>query len=328
MSSRRTAVTVLIGMAAAGFAGLPGCSSHPEPWEKLSGPPRVVVSVPALYSFVKQVGGDRVGVICLCTQTGPHHYEYNPNDAVALKKADRLLGIGLGLDEKFLDKLVSNSGSIDPKKYVKLGDSKSLREDYKILEGGKDPHLWLGIHTAKKLVLAIADELKAADPPHAAEYTKNADDYCKKLDALRSEYRGKLKGWVDEKILPMHDALQYFGDKQSFHLNIQEAIELTPGEMPTSERYKKLLDLCTDADEKDVNARKPIRFIATEPQYEEKAAEVLKSELKKKGIDAVLIEIDPLETADPKELNADWYETKMRENLDRLVTKLADNKKK
>jgi hypothetical protein len=43
-------------------------------------------------------------------------------------------------------------------------------------------------------------------------------------------------------------------------------------------------------------------------------------ELKNKGIaDAVLVEIDPLETALPTELSPGWYEEKMRENLDKLA---------
>src|ERR1700712_2018138 len=98
MACRRKIMGFLVAVIAASFAGLTGCSSPPDPWAKQPGPPRVVVSIPPLYSFVKQVGGDKVGVICLCTRTGPHEYQANANDSLALRQADLLLGIGLGLE--------------------------------------------------------------------------------------------------------------------------------------------------------------------------------------------------------------------------------------
>ena len=45
-------------------------------------------------------------------------------------------------------------------------------------------------------------------------------------------------------------------------------------------------------------------------------------ELRRGGIEAVLVEIDPLETANPSELTTDWYETKMRANIEALVKAL------
>ena len=55
------------------------------------------------------------------------------------------------------------------------------------------------------------------------------------------------------------------------------------------------------------------------------SARVLQEELQKKNHEVKLVEIDPLETADPKELEKDgagWYEKKMRENLRRLAESL------
>src|SRR5260370_30289409 len=86
-----------MGVAGVSLAGSKGCSPAKAPWEGLGGPPRVVVSIPPLYSFVKAVGGNHVGVICLCTETGPHHYETTAQDAPAVREADLLVGIGLGL---------------------------------------------------------------------------------------------------------------------------------------------------------------------------------------------------------------------------------------
>jgi ABC-type Zn uptake system ZnuABC Zn-binding protein ZnuA len=319
MASRRTLMAFLLGTAAISLTGLQGCSKAQNAWQGRGGPPRVVVSIPPLYSFVKKVGGDHVGVISLCTQTGPHHYDASPKDALALRDADLLIGIGLGLDEKFMDAARSSSGN--PKlKYVKLTDSKRFDKarDIKKLEGEDDPHVWLGIDTAKKLVLAIADELKAVDGQHAADYDKNAAAYGAELDELQAEYRKTLKGKKD-KVLPMHDSLQYFKDSFGLENVIEDAIELKPGDKPDAKRYADLVNKCL---------AEKIRFIAVEPQYEEKEAETLKKELNKelkkdnkKGIEAVIFTIDPLETADVKELEelgGEWYLKKMRQNLETL----------
>ncbi len=127
MTLRRRVLAFLIVVTAASVTSLTGCSSHPDPWEKLPGPPRVVVSIPPLYSFVKQVGGERVGVISLCTTKGPHAYTPDTRDSLLLRKADLLLGIGLELDERFLNKLKHDSGNAKLK-YVELGESDGMDE--------------------------------------------------------------------------------------------------------------------------------------------------------------------------------------------------------
>ena len=49
------------------------------------------------------------------------------------------------------------------------------------------------------------------------------------------------------------------------------------------------------------------------------AEEILKG-LRRKGVaDAAMVEIDPLETCRADDLTPDWYERKMRQNLDALA---------
>lgn len=77
---------------------------------------------------------------------------------------------------------------------------------------------------------------------------------------------------------------------------------------------KQLIELCK---------KEKIRVIAVEPQYPRStSAKTMLDELKKHGIDAQFVEIDPLETCDEGLLNADLYETVMRANLDHLAKAL------
>src|SRR3954454_168134 len=76
------------------------CSKQPEPWDE-PGEPRVVVTIAPLYSFVRGVAGDRAAIKCLCTTTGPHHYETNYGDSRFMDTPHAVFYVGLELDEKY-----------------------------------------------------------------------------------------------------------------------------------------------------------------------------------------------------------------------------------
>jgi zinc transport system substrate-binding protein len=334
--SAMSAFLIVAGMALASV--LPGCAKSTPAWQSHPGSPRVVVTIPALDNFVRNVGGDHVGVICLCTVKGPHHYEYNPEDAILLRDADLFLAIGLTLDEKFADPMQIESHNARLH-YVKLGEQlpeKLLLSGEHEHEEGKgeekhahahghdhehgkhDPHVWLGIPQAIAMVEIIRDELKNIDSAHADDYDRNAAAYIKSLEKLHTYGKDALKDKKNRKIIAFHESLGYFA--KSFDLTIVDAIEIAPGQEAPPEHLAELAKKCK---EKDVGV------IAIEPQYPKgSSAEVLQKEVK--GLQLVVV--DPLETADPKakelkedgkELkNKDWYEKKMRQNLDALAKSL------
>jgi ABC-type Zn uptake system ZnuABC Zn-binding protein ZnuA len=323
-------------LAATALAGWTvGCAKSEPAWKDRAGPPRVVVTIPALDNFVRNVAGKNAGVICLCTDKGPHHYEYNPVDAMVLRDATHFFAVGLTLDDKFADPMRTDSHNAGLR-FVKLGERlpEKLRLKGEAHEHGKgeaghehhghdhehgesDPHVWLGIPQAIAMVELIRDELSEADPGRAAEYADNAKTYIATLNKLQADGKEMLKDKKDRKIIAFHESLAYFAD--SFGLEIVGAIERVPGAEPTPSHLAELVAECR---------KHKIRVIAVEPQYQKTtSARVLKEEVK----DIELVEVDPLETADPtrdltedkKELkNKDWYEKKMRQNLDNLAKHL------
>jgi zinc transport system substrate-binding protein len=340
MTCRRLAYLGLLLWLPASAALLSGCGRAKDEWEGKGGPPRVVVSFPPLYSFVKSVGGDHVGVLCLCTVNDPHEFEYRPEQAVLLRKADLLVGVGLGLDgsgpgggpSRFTDKLHASSGK--PKlPFVKVGhaiDKKLLHkdedEDRKEEGEGQDPHIWLGVPQAKASVYVIRDELIKLDGGHRGDYEKNAADFAAKLDELRKYGDEKLAG-KSKKLITSHDSLHYFAD--TFELEIVAYLKVDPG---SSTETKKLADLVNKVIEEEVGV------LAIEPRNPsaKKDADVLLEEINKKlaerrksnkdykkGFEVKVAEIDPLETVEKAdELSADWYLKKMRANIDELADKL------
>ncbi len=333
MTKRCAAAVGVILAALVLGSGLPGCARSTPLWQKRGGPPRVVVTIPALDSFVRNVGGEHVGIVCLCTTKGPHHYEYLPDDAILLRQADLFFAIGLTLDDKFADPIQRESHNARLR-YVKLGErlpKDLLRKgeehehgqekakhdhDHDHEHGEYDPHVWLGIPQAVAMVEIIRDELKNvdSDTAHQADYDKNAAAYIEKLQKLHADGKAQIKDKKNRKIIAFHESLGYFAD--SFDLKIVDAIEIAPGQEASPTHLAKLVKKCQDED---------VRVIAVEPQYQQgSSAKVLKDEVK----DIEFAVVDPLETADDlsgdgKELKSkDWYETKMQQNLDELAKRL------
>jgi ABC-type Zn uptake system ZnuABC Zn-binding protein ZnuA len=326
-----------IGLPAAGAAvlaallplvilGCGGSTRHPQQSDWPEGKPKVVVSFAPLYCFAVNVAGDDATVKNVMTTTGPHDFSPTESDARLVSKADLFFVVGLGLDESKAELMKKGSGN-EKLKIVELGEKipeKQLCEGFCEHEGhkddpnhhhDKDPHVWLSPDLAEVMVNAIRDELKAADPAHAAGYDQRAAVYAAKLRQLKQFGQAALKGKKDNRLVSFHDSLAYFAE--CYGLEIRGVLTQKPGQEPDARQMQKLIRICTDAN-------KPTRVIAVEPQFSTSTSgEALRKELAAKGVkDPVLVEIDTLETVKPDELEPDWYEKRMRANLGALVGSL------
>ena len=177
-----------------------------------------------------------------------------------------------------------------------------------------DPHAWLAPDRAVLMVERVRDKLKEADPGHAADYDRRAAEYVVRLRKLQAEGRDQLKDKKDRNLVSFHDSLAYFAD--AFELKVVGVVQKTPGQEPNDDELRKLTEICTGTPK--------VRLIAVEPQYSTvtSAEEILKG-LRRKGVaDAAMVEIDPLETCLADDLTPDWYERKMRQNLQNLADKM------
>jgi ABC-type Zn uptake system ZnuABC Zn-binding protein ZnuA len=317
-----------------------GCGSPDDPWKGQAGPPRVVATFPPLECFVKNVAGDNAGVLTLATTLGPHHYEPTVDETLKLRRADLFLVNGLQLDDHFADKMARNSHNPrlqgpDKRGLVKVGDV-VLASHPALIEkmdehghhhdhdhghghhhhehGEYDPHIWLGIPQAIAMVEVIRDRLKEVDPNRAADYDRRAAEYVKELKELHEHGKSALANKKERGLVTFHESMRYFAD--SFGLTIAGVVQSHPGAEADASTQAELLKSCKE---------KGVRVIATEPQFTQKgAASTLLEQLHRKGVeDAVMIELDPLETVSSGEaVDAGWYARKMKANLDTLAKTL------
>jgi zinc transport system substrate-binding protein len=300
------------------FLSFYGCSRTDNPWDKVEGGPRkVLVSFPPLYCFTKGVAGTDAKVLSLLAPTGPHGYSPGADDAHVVEGADLFLVNGLGLD-RFVTSAVNTSGN----KKIKIIEvaEKAIPEGSLLELGGHehgggahqhegkwDPHAWLGTQQAILMVKEIAVSLKEADADHAANYDKRAAQYIQKLKELQDFGNKLLDGKKNRKIIATHESLGYFC--KSFNLDLVGSIMPRPGLDAGGPEMAALVEL---------GIKEDVRIIAIEPQYKQDTAETLRKNLIQKGGKAVIVEIDPLETAPRDKLDAEYYFRVMRQNLQNL----------
>ena len=330
---RRHFVLGAMVVAAGGLFLLTGCpgGKGADPWASAGDKPKVLVSFAPLYSFAANVAGPDAEVKCLLTTTGPHtHGDATPRQIDLARGCDVFFINGLGLEDEAdgvatkLQKVAAN-----PRwNVVNLGskiDESWLREgechhdhahgDHAHHEHPIDPHVWMSIRCAKKMVEGIRDELKRIDPDHAEGYNARAAAYLKKLDRLEADGKAMLANKQEKWILSFHDSLGYFGE--TYGLKIAGSIQVDPGKEPTSDKLKKIIQLAQ---------KRKARVIAVEPQFSNHtSARVVRDALtglKDNPIEAVFAEVDPLETCGEAELGPGLYEDVMRKNLAELAKAL------
>lgn len=317
---RMLMAATVAGLGCAAALGLPGCATSIDPWKDKPGV-RVVASFPPLASFVQAVGGDDVSVICLLTKDGPHDYDFSPKDVIPLRRADLFFVNGLNLDD-FAASLRRSADNPNLKtvavaealpKAMWRPVSKEEVEAHGHSHGAYDPHAWLGLPEAVQMVKEIAKQLAAADPNNAANYQKRADAYVERLNELHAYGRSKFANKKHRGFVAFHESLGYFA--RAFDLELVGSVQPRANVEADQVQIAKLVKVCQ---------AKNVHVVTTEPQYNEgTAAQTLIRQLKQKGVpDATTVLIDPLETARPAELNADWYVEKMKKNIDDLAEKL------
>jgi zinc transport system substrate-binding protein len=228
--------------------------------------PRVVASVVPIHSLVAGVM-ENVAEPALIVRgfQSPHTYQMRPSDAANIHQADVMFWVGRSF-ETFLDRSIS---ALPPEtRVVELADiegllllpnrgggvwesrdhrhtvepSQALKGDHEHAAehraGRFDPHIWLDIDNAKRIVRAIASELSDIDPENANAYERNMAKLLERLDQLDQRLQESLNPLRSRPYLTLHDAYQYL--EHRYGLNAVGALMLGPERMPSAKRIRTL----------------------------------------------------------------------------------------
>jgi zinc/manganese transport system substrate-binding protein len=254
---------------------------------------------------------------------GPHDFQSQPADLVAVQQARVLVKNGLGL-EGFLDKLLTAAGNtqlavIDTSRgiaTITLSEDADdhdhhhdhdHRHDHNHGHGALNPHIWLDPLRAVQQVETIRDGLVKADPSCADGYRRNAAATIAQLRQLNSEIAAQLKPYRGKTFVAFHDVAPYFAQRYGLRAAfLVDVPELNP----------------SPADLQRVAAQvrqSQLQALLSGPQEGNRSFNALAQDL---GIRVSVF--DPLETADAQAAaDSSTYVTVMRRNAAALAQVFA-----
>ncbi|MCX5814534.1 MAG: zinc ABC transporter substrate-binding protein [Proteobacteria bacterium] len=156
----------------------------------------IVTTLFPLYDFTRNIVGDKAQVTLLLPPgIEPHSFEPKPGDMLRINSANLFIytgkymepwveGILKGLDSKKLF-------VVDTSRGIVLNEEKEDKKDHDDKHGrGKiDPHMWLDLSNAQKIVDNILDSVIQKDVANRDYYTKNAAAYKTKLSEMDAKFR-------------------------------------------------------------------------------------------------------------------------------------------
>jgi ABC-type Zn uptake system ZnuABC Zn-binding protein ZnuA/ABC-type Mn2+/Zn2+ transport system permease subunit len=197
------AALAAIALAAAGCGGSGGADGRLQ----------VVATTTQIGDFARAVGGNAVYVDqILEPNTDPHEYEPRPSDVAGAAEAKLVFANGDNLDA-WIDQVVSDSGS--GAQVVDLGAAvpERLPGESSGAEASRyDPHWWHDPRNAEAAVREIERRLAMADPPHRAQFARNAEAYLLQLRRLDTGIARCMDAIPPSrrKLVTDHDAFGYF----------------------------------------------------------------------------------------------------------------------
>lgn len=272
----------------------------------------VVVAFYPFQFIAERVAGDHAAVTSLTSPgTEPHDVELNPKQVASVTDADFVLyesGFQAAVDEAVAQS--GNESVLDTTTVVPLqntgtqhdhehGEEGHGDEDHD--HGEADPHVWLDPTNVATIATAVAEQLSAADPDHAADYAAGAEELGGELTTLDEDFEQGLAQCERTEFVVTHAAFGYLA--QRYDLEQISIGGLSPDAEPSPARIAEIHDEVSKHD---------ITTIFSETLVSPAVAESIAADL---GLQTDVL--DPIEGL-TEESRGDDYLAVMRTNLEAL----------
>lgn len=216
----------------------------------------IVTTLFPLYDFTKNIAGDKAFVTLLLPPgVEAHSFEPKAGDVLRVNTADIFIFTGKFM-EPWADSLlkgVDNKGLlvVDASKGITLVKGEDEHHDHRHGKvekhhdndghnhGRIDPHIWLDLANAQKMVITILEALEVRDPDNRNFYRKNADSYIAKLVDLDMQYKKELVACKTNMFIHGgHFAFNYLA--QRYNLQYISAYQGSPDAEPSPQRIISL----------------------------------------------------------------------------------------
>ena len=142
----------------------------------------VTCSLFPVYDFTREIAGDFADIhLLLKPGAEPHEFEPTPLDIKILNNSDVFIFTNASMEEwaKKISLSLKNVHVVDASEGVEIFNN--------------DPHIWLDLDNAQKMVMNIVGKLSETKPELSEIFMRNAEDYCGKLKELDKKFSGLNK---------------------------------------------------------------------------------------------------------------------------------------
>lgn len=248
------------------FLGTCGCTNQQE--ISPSHPLVVACTIPPQEEFIRAVAGDYPVSVQVMVPPGasPHTFEPTPSQIAGLESADLYIALGSGIEfeNRWMERITRTYPDmpvINVSQNIVVHRSEHAHEDE-----GTDPHVWLSLQNAGRIVNATADAMADIRPDMRDTFYKNRDIYVRNLADVDQNIRESFMDLKTRTILVYHPAFGYFCREY----NLTQMAAQENGREPSAQQ---LAELITQA--KSMG----IRIVFAEPEGSTKQAETLAREL-------------------------------------------------
>ncbi|HNY11015.1 MAG TPA: zinc ABC transporter substrate-binding protein [Candidatus Wallbacteria bacterium] len=273
---------------------------------------KVLTTFFPLYIHALNIAGDKAKIdVLLQPGMGIHDFKPKPSDMKKVASADIIIVNGAGLDD-FVKSLIESSGNtaakvIDSSKTINLICGTATcghdHENEPHSHGEiSDPHTWASVKNAIIQVKNITDAFIDSDKENSSFYLKNSQEYIKKLEEIDKMASEKLAEFKGRKFITYHGPFSYFAKDYGL---IQSSIADMTGNAPAPSKLKETYDSIK---------KENIRFIVSEPAYQDRETKTITEELKLQ-----VVELDPIESYNQSLEIKSYFTDKMKENIEKIA---------
>jgi ABC-type Zn uptake system ZnuABC Zn-binding protein ZnuA len=295
--------------------------------------------------FTKNIVGQTPGVsveLMLPAQAGcPHDYDLTPDDIKRIAGAEVYVMNGAGLEsfgEEQIKKanprilIVDSSAGVAKIESAEAHEHHNHPHEHKENDhshdhdhdhaheghshehdhhhhGNVNPHFFSSPKGARAQVRTIAEQLTKIDPAHAKEYAANLAAFESKLQQLDEQWAQASKGFRRTQIVTMHEVFDYVA--RDCGLQVVATIYPVAGQEPSPAEIRQVIDKIRET---------KAAAVLTEPQYPAQVAKTIAEEAS-----VPVEELDPVASG-PADAPLDYYETRMKGNIETLSRLLAEPK--
>ncbi|MCX8069722.1 MAG: zinc ABC transporter substrate-binding protein [Thermodesulfovibrionales bacterium] len=211
---------------------------------------RIITTLFPLYEFSKEVAGQNAIVeLLLPPGADPHSFEPRPMDIAKINNSEIFVYTGMFL-EPWVEKILK---SIDNKSLIIVDASKGVTllkikshshkdDDHEKHHSDIDPHIWLDMINAMKMVDNIYEGIIQKDAVNREFYKKNAERYKKTLSEIDNNYKKTLASCLKKTIISGgHHSFGYLAKR--YNLRFYSAYGVSPDSEPSPKTLANLSSL-------------------------------------------------------------------------------------